>query len=178
MGLNITAYRKLTKLDAPFNEDDEPVDPQTGETIEMDEYLQVCANPYFPGREQGLEDGALYTYAEDDEVFSCSYGDYTIWRESLAKLAGYPLVERDGREASHAAAAWNGEVSEGPFYELVNFTDNDGVIGPVVAAKLLRDFAEFDERAKAITEDDFYDRYRAMHRGLELAADGGALAFQ
>jgi len=179
MGLDISAYRKLTKLDVLFNEDGEPVDPETRETL--DDYLKVYANPDFPGRAEGLEDHACYSYADAEHVFSRSYGGYNRWRETLAKLAGYPMDERQMfgvREASHAAAAWNGKVkSVAPFWELVNFADNEGTIGPVVAAKLLRDFIEFDERAKAITEGDFYEGYCDMRRGLEMAADGGALSF-
>lgn len=179
MGLSITAYRKLTKLDVLYNGDGRPVDPTTREPVEN--YMHVVENSDFPGRSEGLEDRACYTYAEAQHVLSRSYGGYNIWREAMAKLAGYPSyerVKRGVREVSHAAAAWNGLVEPGaPFYELVNFADNEGVIGPVVAAKLLRDFDDFDERAKAITEVDFYACYRDMRRGLGFAADGGALRF-
>lgn len=178
MGLDITAYRRLTKVDALFDERGEPVDAVTH--VPLDDYFKVWSNPDFPGRADGLEDGAVYTYSEFDHVFSRGYGSYNRWRETLAKLAGYPLDFRETfgvREASYAAAAWNGKINEGPFYELVNFADNEGVIGPVAATKLLRDFVEFDDRAKAITEEHFYEGYCDMRRGLELAADGGALDF-
>lgn len=179
MGLDISAYRKLTKLDVLFNEDGEPVDPATRELV--DDYYKVWSNPDFPGRADGLEDRACYSYAEYEHVFSRSYGGYNRWRETLAKLAGYPLDYRvtfGVREASHAAAAWNGKVQAGaPFWELVNFADNEGTIGPVVAAKLARDFAEFDEHAKAIEGDGFYEGYCDIRRGLEIASDGGALDF-
>jgi DNA-binding ferritin-like protein (Dps family) len=45
-----------------------------------------------------------------------------------------------------------------------------------VAAKLARDFADFDERANAVG-DDFYRTYRELKRGIDMAADGGALNF-
>lgn len=142
MGLDISAYRKLTKLDVLFNEDGGPVDPATREPVE--DYYKVWANPDFPGRADGLEASACYSYADTKHVFSRSYGGYNRWREELAKLAGYPLDYRETfgvRKASHAAAAWNGKVQAGaPFWELVNFADNEGTIGPTVAAKLLRDF--------------------------------------
>lgn len=179
MGLDITAYRKLTKLDVLFDQDGEPVDPATREPVEN--YCKALENPDFPGRAEGLESGACYGYTEVKHVFSRSYGGYNRWRETLAKLAGYPLHYRETfgvRNDSHAAAAWNGMVAAGaPFYELVNFADNEGTIGPVVSAKLLRDFIEWDDRAKAITTDYFYDGYCDMRRGLEIAADGGAMDF-
>lgn len=178
MGLDITAYRQLRELDVLFDEGGNPIDPQTRESI--DDYFKVYANQDFPGREQGLKDRGIYAYAEVKHVFSRSYGGYNRWREILAKLAGYPADEFEMwgvREHSHAAAAWNGKVTEGPFYELVNFADNGGVIGPVVAAKLLHDFVEFDARASEITEHDFYEGYCEIRSGLELAADDGALHF-
>lgn len=179
MGLDISAYRKMTKLDVLFNEDGDPVDPTTREPVEK--YYKVWANPDFPGRADGLEDRACYSYDEVEHVFSRSYGGYNRWREALAKMAGYPLHYHEMfgvREESHAAAAWNGLVKAGAsFWELVNFADDKGTIGPLAAAKLLRDFAEFDERAKALTEDYFYEGYCGLRRGLELAVDGGALDF-
>lgn len=165
MGLDITAYRKLTKLDVLFDEDGEPVDHVTGEPVEN--YFRAWDNPDFPGRAEGLEHLAIYGYAEYEHVFSRSYVGYNRWRETLAKLAGYTPDD-----------AWDGLVQAGaPFWELVNFADNEGAIGPVVAAKLLRDFEEFDERAKTIENDLFYQGYCSIRRGLELAADGGALEF-
>ncbi len=179
MGLDISAYRKLSKREALFDADGEPVDAKTGEPF--DDYYRVYANPDFPGREQGLEHRAIYIYEEVEHVFSRSYGGYNRWREELAQLAGYPLSERTMwgvREECHAASLWNGDVTEGPFYELINFADNEGTIGPVVAAKLLRDFVEWDERARLLVGDPyFYEGYAEMRRGLEIAADGGALDF-
>lgn len=48
MGLDITAYRKLTKIDAVFDADGEPIDPNTRESIDYD--LHAYLNPDFPGR--------------------------------------------------------------------------------------------------------------------------------
>jgi hypothetical protein len=177
MGLDITAYSKLTKLDALFNEDGEPVDPKTREPI--GNYLRVYSNPDFPGRSEGLDDRAAYSYADADEALSTGYGGYNRWRERLAQLAGYELTphKRFGTtEHLCSAACWNGAA--GPFSELINFSDCEGTIGPVVSAKLLRDFIEFDESAKAVTDIPyFYEVYSRLKTGLELAADGGALDF-
>ena len=165
MGLDISAYRKLTKFDVLFDANGEPVDPMT--RVPIEDYLRVYANPDFPGRADGLEDRACYGFTEEEHIFSRSYHGYSRWRESLARLAGY--VPSD---------AWDGLVEDGvPFLELVNFADNEGVIGPIVAAKLLRDFVAFDERAKTISDDYFYEGYCELRHGLEMAADGGALDF-
>ena len=58
------------------------------------------------------------------------------WNE-LATLAGY----------AGADDAW--ERTDGPFWELINFSDCEGVIGPKTSAKLAGDFAAFQEKADA-----------------------------
>jgi len=179
MGLDITAYRKLTKLDAVFDADGDPINPETREALDYD--LKVYANFDFPGREDGLEDRAVYS-AEDSMGFRAgSYGGYNAWREELAKLAGYPLTDYTiyGRtERRHDAGAW--AASAGPFWELINFSDCEGIIGPVVSEKLAKDFAEFDERAKAHAasrNDWFYPLYQTWRQAFDMAADGGAVDF-
>lgn len=172
MGLDITAYRKLTKMDVLFDEDGEPLNPTTREPIEI--YVKVYSNPDFPGRSEGLEDRGIYCFEDAADCLSMGYGGYNGWRDQLANLAGYPSTQTQYGK-SYAAACWNGAT--GPFSELINFSDCEGTIGPVVCAKLSKDFADFDERAKQMAEG-FYDRYQKLRNGVDMAADGGALKFQ
>lgn len=74
----------------------------------------------------------------------------------------------------HDATCWQGAT--GPFSELINFSDCEGVIGPKTAAKLARDFAAFEAQAEA-WGDDFYDQYLNWEEVFLMAADGGAVAF-
>jgi hypothetical protein len=175
MGLDVTAYKQITKLDAVFDASGEPINPTTREPY--GDYFHAVVNHDFPGREEGLDDGAVYSYADAMGGWSGGYGRYNHWRDDLAKLAGYPLgtYKQFGQDhPSYCAECWAG--AKGPFSELINFTDCDGVIGPVVAAKLAKDFAEFDERAKAMGED-FYERYAEWRAVFEFAADNGAVDF-
>jgi len=179
MGLDITAYSQLKKLDVLFDSGGEPVDLATNEQIE--DYFKVWENPDFKGRIDGLENNAVYSYEDSEHVFRMGYGSYFYWRETLAKLAGYPIDTHDSwgtKQELHSASAWNGKVNKGsPFLELINFSDCEGTIGTVVAAKLLRDFEEFDDRAKNLNNPVFYEKYCQMMNGLKIAADGGALDF-
>lgn len=175
MGLDVTAYKGLTKLDCVFDADGEPIDPATREPI--DEYFRSHGTNEFPGRDEGIESGAVYRYDESLAGPSLGYGGYNRWREELARLAGYeptPHTRWGQTEMLHAAACWSGAT--GPFAELINFTDCDGVIGPVVAARLLTDFKAFDERAQAIGEA-FYAVYREFTECFEMAAQDGAVSF-
>lgn len=181
MGLDISAYRKATKLDVIFDEDGEALDKQTNESVDYD--VRVFVNTHFPGREEGVEDGAAYT-AEEGMSFRTSYGAHGAWREDLAKMAGYPLTYTSSSFSNvsyrHDAGAWAAEG--GPFWELINFSDCEGTIGPIVSAKLAKDFAEWDERAKQFDDENgldgrFYKRFQEWRQAFEMAADGGMVYF-
>jgi hypothetical protein len=176
MGLDVTAYKGLKKLDAVFDAGGEPIDPVTREPL--DNVMIAFDNGDFPGRAAGLEDRGVYSYEDAEGFWSGGYGRYNHWREGLAKLAGYPLTEYQGSfggaQKAHAAACWQGAA--GPFSELINFTDCDGTIGPEVAAKLARDFAEWDERAQAIG-GEWYEAYAEWRSCFEFAAHTGAVRF-
>ncbi|MBU9468625.1 hypothetical protein LGM75_24725 [Burkholderia multivorans] len=177
MGLDATAYRQIKKIDCVFDEGGEPIDPNTREPIECD-YLRAYINPDFPGRADDLEDRAIYSYEDADEAFSGGYGRYSMWREMLAKLAGYQpiFVDRFGTgrtELRHDEAAWR--ATSGPFWELICFSDCEGVIGAAVSAKLAQDFAQFDEQAKA--DESFYAIYSKWRAAFEMAAQNGCVQF-
>lgn len=172
MGLDITAYRKLEEV-RPRGQDEDGYD---------EGLAYFYAEPAFPGRFEGLKEGVLYRAAEEFGFRAGSYGGYNNWREWLAKVAGYPLTEyRDayrGVRQLHAAACWQG--AQGPFSELIDFSDAEGTIGPGVAAKLAKDFAEWEERAKAADDSSdgwYFEVYKEWRKAMEMAADGGAVAF-
>lgn len=69
-----------------------------------------------------------------------------------------------------------------PFYELIWFADNEGVIAEVSAASLLSDFRQHEAEYAAAhlgTEggDYFVGKYADWMRACELAADGGLIDF-
>lgn len=166
MGVDITAYPRLTKADATASRYDAGV-------------FMVIANDAFPGRVDPLEDGALYAFDETQayEVFSGGYGRYNLWREQLAKFAGYPLTAINDAEDRymHAGACWQGAT--GPFSELINFADNEGTIGPTACAKLSEDFKSHAERAAQESDVAWVRVYRHFMHGFAVAADGGAVEF-
>jgi len=176
MGLDITAYRKIIKIDAVFDADGEPIDPSTREPIDYD--MKAYRNDAFPGRADDIEDRAIYR-AEDSFGFRAgSYGGYNHWRDALAKLAGYPIgqyEEHNRKWDSHCVACWEGQ--EGPFCELIHFSDCEGVIGASVAAKLAKDFAEFQDAADKLDDQFFTASYTNWRKAFEMAADAGAVSF-
>ena len=109
-----------------------------------------------------------------------SYSGYNHWREKLAEIAGYPSIETDRfgsglKEMRHDAGAR--EAGSGPFYELIWFSDCEGIIGPITSAKLARDFADFQAKADAVEDDYWREKYGKWRQAFEMAAEEGAVDF-
>jgi hypothetical protein len=160
MGLDITAYSKLMATNDP---DADYIGSQS---------------PEFAARADGLAEGR-YAAAKTIHFRAGSYSGYNEWREMLAELAGYPKRWHEpgykaGREM-HAQGAW--EAPSGPFWELINFSDCEGYIGPKTSAKLAQDFADFQAKADEVPDDWFRNRYAEWRKAFELARDDGAVDF-
>lgn len=179
MGLDISYYTGLTKRDCVFDADGEPIDPETRKPIHWDQYLRVHVNPHFHGRADELEDDGIYTYKGKRAHFHAgSYSGYGRWRDELAKLAGYPSAadpDRFHKEPRHDSGAFN--ATSGPFWELINFSDCEGTIGPKTSAKLAKDFEEFQGKADQHPDDYFRDLYSEWRRAFETASNNGAVSF-
>lgn len=171
MGLDITAYQQLSPAPAEWiGPDGEVIDERYDEVFRF-----YGDNADFPGRGAGLEPGA-YLYEVADGFCPGPYSRYNRWREALAQMVGYPATNGRGDYHQHSAGAW--AATAGPFWELINFSDCDGVIGPTVAAKLARDFQTWDAAAaERVDADDFYGMFTKFRRAFEMAAQGGAVRF-
>lgn len=178
MGLDITAYEKLMKIPDVKYIDGEVYNKEL-ETVDYGDYDFVAhINSEFPGRADDVEDRGVYSAEESFGFRAGSYGGYNMWRNRLAKLAGYPegTYERYGKDwPSYCVSCWNG--AQGPFAELINFSDCEGVIGAAVSKKLAEDFAAFEEAAKATQDEQFFKLYQDWKKAFTIAANGGAVAF-
>ena len=175
MGLDITAYSNIKRLDAFLNDDGDAVYSGTDEAVK-ERYFHIWKNPSFPGRADDLVDDAIYTF-EDCIGHGIGYGGYYWWRNELAGLAGYPVSEHTvsfGKENNHFGGALNAE--SGPFYELINFSDCEGVIGAVVATKLLADFNTFNDQAEEIG-GQFFEQFKHWKAAMKMASNNGCISF-
>jgi hypothetical protein len=158
MGLDITAYSNLRIAEGVETDQDGDI---------PDGCTWVFPNgEAFPDHAEELKDEAIYRYDQAFGFCPGAYSSYNRWRDSLAVMAGY----------GSAKTAWEQNLS-GAFSELINFTDCDGIIGQKFAAKLARDFAEFDEKARDFGSPEFYAKYQDWRRAFELAAQNGAVSF-
>ncbi|WP_370225260.1 hypothetical protein [Cytobacillus sp.] len=158
MGLDITAYRKLKIVENP------QFDQYGGLVNWTEEWTpggsMEWSEKHFPGRGEGVDPQKVYTWEDSLEFRAGSYSGYNWWRASLEKFA-------EGDD----------------FQELINFADNEGVIGPAVSRKLANDFNKNAERARffALTLGEeagyWFKLYKKWQEAFELAADNGAVDF-
>lgn len=164
MGLDINAYSQLKKVDSVFDSYGKPINPVTRQSLGSN-YVQFWVNFEFPGRNNDIEDRAVYAFKGKYRFRAGSYGSYNQWRATLASMAGYKPVE-----------AWDGQCEEKAFVELVNFSDCEGVIGAKTSKKLAQDFAAHDDQAK-LENEYFYQTYCNFRKAFDMAANGGAVKF-
>lgn len=176
MGLDITAYKNIKKSEAKINDDGYAIDPATGAELANGVYFSTWLNPDFPGRADDIEDGAVYTY-EDCTGHGVGYVSHFWWRDELAKMAGYAVAELDTgvtKERNHFGGAC--QADSGPFFELINFSDSEGIIGTEVSKKLAADFAKFEGNSKGMGER-FTTLYQLWQSAFEMASENGCVRF-
>lgn len=161
MGLDVSYYSKATFL-REGGPDDDAVDWGNGE-------FWAYPNSEFPKQAEGLQTG-IYKAETVGSIAAGAYSRYNRWRDQLAALAGYGSAE----------AAWKMDDDgrdSGPFWELINFSDCEGMIGAQTSAKLAQDFADHQAKADAHPDEYFRDRYRVWRKAFETAADSGMVVF-
>lgn len=158
MGLDITAYKNLKAVENPeLDEDGELVNWENewkpGASMEWSE-------ENFPGRGEGIDFKKVYTWKEAFDFRAGSYSGYGWWRHNLDRFMGKTA-----------------------FQELIDFADNEGVIGFIVAQKLANDFKANYEKVEKFSEtlgengDYWLQSYRNWQKAFEMAADHGAVDF-
>lgn len=169
-GLDITAYRGLTLVPSPrLDADGLPIGPR-----------EVMLEPVNdPERFEPLKPGAVYRYAEAFEFRAGSYSGYNEWRNELARLAGNKPTATPGDDGKmqprYDETVWRDK--SGPFWELIDFSDSEGVIGPLACKRVLGDFVRFHEAAKAHPDEGFRESYEDWMKAFALCAEGGAIEF-
>lgn len=164
MGLDITAYERVEKVPLPSDPD-----------AAYDNGIRQICSDGFDERLGSLEkDGWYSSLGEEIKFRAGSYSGYSWWRNALA-------VAALGVTAQHVWRHREQYVGK-PFYELIDFSDCEGAIGPEVCAKLAGDFAENRERVlaclpKTDTHEYFASLYDEWAAAFALAASGGMVDF-
>jgi hypothetical protein len=123
---------------------------------------------------RGLQMGVCYEVSGEMTEFRVgSYSSYHAWREELA--------QRALRVSAMTVGEYPSIFVNQPFFELINFSDDEGTIGPEAASDLAADFgalrAKIAARPWADPEDEawFMEVYDQLQCAFERAAGGGGL---
>lgn len=163
MGLDIDAYEKA-ELTPEHEYDPDQCDEH--------DHVRAFCDHGFERSLRGLIADRCYVVSGDRVEFRAgSYSGYNAWREMLSSAALGLSPE----------AVWdsNGELAECPFYELINFSDCEGTIGPEACAALAVDFVAHREKILAAYPEDerFEYLYGQWQQAFELAAGRGLVWF-
>ena len=168
-GLDITALSGLTQVAAAtLDSDGQP----------QGEHQVILSPVGFPERFDGLRSDVVYAFKSSFAFRAGSYSGYNAWRNELAKLAGYkasPYEFLGKTELRYDATVW--QLQQGPFWELINFSDAEGVIGPVACKKVYQDFVQYSQAAEQHSDLYFRESYADWKKAFEMCADNGAIVF-
>jgi len=172
MGLDVFAYKRLQPMPETDNRREwfmQVRNHQGHVTFSKDDIEDTEKD--FPGRASGLVPGT-YSWSSGHS-FKVTYGGFDDWRSRLAQFAG-----------GTSEKVWSGQHPSGmPFVELIKFYNNQGVIGPVVSAKLAADFVDNSRKyrnwLRSDGDQDFDDLsiYMDLTIAFLLAGDEGAIQF-
>ena len=169
MGLDVTAYERAERISGH-----EPTDDDHDHGI-----IEAFAYAVFDRALDGMGDTVLDTRTGvdclsagywrtggDEATAQTSYAGYGLYRDRLARA----VIGMEYRKLLN----FIGQHGDAPYFDLLNFADNEGVIGPVAARRLADDFAstpvKFDEAWMNKFHDDLRDCF-------DLAADTGLALF-
>ena len=190
MGLDISVISQIKPISIP-----EGIELWSNEYYEWEEKQDIEGsvwnfqpNTYFPEQSEGLPDGFGYGTGEEYSFRAGSYSGYGEWRDLLARLALDMSSE----------GVWNkidsGEgYTEIPFSDVINFSDADGIIGPVASKKLHNDFVNYEKdimkkldryylkfedfEIDGETYDWFKHKYKDWKEAFRIASNKGAVIF-
>lgn len=163
MGLSAAAF-KVATLTEPHE--------RTDECSENDHVRAFIIAPEFHRSLRGLEAGRCYEVGDREITVHNSYSGHSRFREELARV----FLGVTPRSIWDNPAAY----ADRPFFELIQFADNEGTIGPEAAADLAADFAEGRDHWEAAPRLQPWVRetYAQWAEAFEAAAGGGLVMFR
>lgn len=157
MGLDINAYKGLRKVENPkFGSDGEL---ENWESQWLPGASMKWSESVWPGKGKPIDPDTVYEYEDCFEFRAGSYSGYNRWRDDLEKFKG--------------------DVA---FQELIDFADNEGVIGSELSAKLRDDFKKYHDEAMEFSQREdvcmyFFENYCNWEKAFAMAAENGAVEF-
>lgn len=174
MGLDISAYGKITKVGTAKNY--EEAEERYSSARHVYVYETGYTDRFAPFDEPPVKGLDVYEVSSDcDEIHfrAGSYSGYNWWREELAKLlTGFAPREVYWKGSGKP----QGYREKLPLYFLIDFSDSEGFIGPDVASVLAHQMRT--HRPTVAGHISLIERYDLFLKAFELAAQGGVVIFR
>lgn len=168
MGLDIIVYSNVVEIENvtldEYGYADYNVHPTANKAFVLDES--------FARSLRGLKDGAWYEPSDESDTMSFragSYSGYNDFRYNLCVAA----LNVDPKEIWSDPEKYQDE----PFFELINFADNEGTIGPDAARDLAYDFAVQRDEIYPQLDDYSQEKYDLWQEACEMARENGMIIF-
>lgn len=157
MGLDICVYKGLKEVENPVL--DENGRPEYKENQWCPGGGMEWSESVWPGKGDPLKCDSVYEYDDYWGFRAGSYSGYNRWRDDLEKFKG-----------------------DAAFQELIDFADNEGVIGSLLSAKLRDDFKKYHDEAMEFAKREdvcmyFFESYCDWEKAFTMAAENGAVEF-
>lgn len=158
MGLAVSVYKNIKRTD-----DEEDYD-----------FTAYVIDESWKYKIKNLEDGKQYIGEHTDADVSYAYSTHNRFRETLLKIIGRnDLLLEDGK------IDWVRLEDEKkmPFYELINFADNEGCLDFEISTILYQNFVEWkDEAVKLLADNDYFkDNYLNWLNVFENGKEAGSV---
>mgnify|MGYP000907796742 CR=1 FL=1 len=163
MGLDVTAYKRVTWLEAISE-----WDFARSERAEKKDYLSDDGGP-FAAHGEGTLPGHAFTYEDTFSFGAGSYFYYNIWRGWLSRWAADASPEALWADKENA--------TDRPFHWLIAFSDSYGALGPKACKALAHDFAAYADKLPPDSEPWMVERYALFRKAFAFAADDGFVLF-
>jgi len=103
---------------------------------------------------------------------SYQYSAHNRFREKLVKLVGRnDLLDNEGK------IKWNELPSEIPFYDFIDFADNEGCLDWEVSNIIYNDFEKYKDKAKLEMNEYDYSIYEIWLETFKTAKNNGVVVF-
>ena len=162
MGLALWAYTNIQPAEGSFKFEgyQEVHDAQTNQI--QNDLVGFYAHPSYPAWADGIEPLQAYRFSHSENFHIRSYTYYSRFRDWLSSLAENGRFDQPGDS----------------FYEVLIFSDCEGVINSTISAKLHVDFVRFHAKAKAFPKAEYHiSTYESMMRAFQVASVNGAVSF-
>ena len=152
MGLSVTVYKNIK----PCSDEDANFVAHAADECWKWKVKNLIYNQSYQG-----------DYIENVGV-DCSYGFHGLFRGFLLKIAGRPdLLRSDGTVNYDKIYKEEGL----PFFDLIDFADNEGCLDWEVAEKILVDFELYAEKASQSDNAVMSERYVKWHDVFRAAVE-------